>query len=356
MGQARARSRQLPPVVSTVGAFAVLEALPMAVLILDREGKIVHRNPAALALAQAVIGKRGEKILERLRSSVGDVALHEHSFPVLKTVEVQDGERRAEAEFWVNRLDQEGFVASWRDITDEREGRRATEAVALELSAAADSVTAIGDSVALDTGEVSASAASVAAASEQMTASIREIAVSAAAAATETSSAVQAAQNAGQRLAKLADSSTKISTVSKLITGIAEQTNLLALNATIEAARAGMAGKGFAVVATEVKELAGRTAKATSEISDMISAIQDDSGAVDAAIGEIVHLIGNIQQRQTTVAGAVEEQTATAQEISAGVNAVAVSASSSASSAAELRRSAEFLATKSTQLRVAFSR
>jgi Methyl-accepting chemotaxis protein (MCP) signalling domain/PAS domain len=356
MGQARTRSRQLPPVLSTVGAFAALEALPMAVLILDLRGQIVHRNPAALELAQAVTKDRSAKILERLRESVGDVARHEHSFPAFKIVEVQDGGRHAEAEFWVNRLGDEGFIAYWRDITNEWDTRRATETVAEELETSAASFTAIGDTLAHDTGDVSASAGTVAAASEQMSASIREIAVSAAAAATETSAAVEAASIAGQRLAKLADSSIKISAVSNLITGIAEQTNLLALNATIEAARAGIAGKGFAVVATEVKELAGRTAKATGEIGDMISAIQEDSGGVDAAISEIVHLIGSIQQQQTTVAGAVEEQTATAQEISSGVKAVAGSAASSAAAAAELRRSAEFLAGKSTQLRAAFTR
>ncbi|MGA8801721.1 MAG: methyl-accepting chemotaxis protein, partial [Pseudolabrys sp.] len=66
----------------------------------------------------------------------------------------------------------------------------------------------------------------------------------------------------------------RIGDVIKLITDIAEQTNLLALNATIEAARAGDAGRGFAVVASEVKSLAGQTAKATTEISEQIAAIQ----------------------------------------------------------------------------------
>ena len=105
----------------------------------------------------------------------------------------------------------------------------------------------------------------------------------------------------------------------RLIREIAEQTNLLALNATIEAARAGDAGKGFAVVASEVKDLAQETAKATEDIARRIETIQGDTSNAVVAIGEIASVISTINDYQNTIAAAVEEQTATTNEMARGI-------------------------------------
>ncbi len=168
-------------------------------------------------------------------------------------------------------------------------------------------------------GEVSSSVQTVAAGTEEMSASIKEIAQNANEAAQVTSEAVEMAKGANETVVNLGTASSEISDVIKTITSIAEQTNLLALNATIEAARAGEAGKGFAVVANEVKELATQTAKATEDISNKIQAIQGNTKEAVNAIGSITEIITRINDISSTIASAVEEQSATTAEIGRSV-------------------------------------
>ena len=77
-----------------------------------------------------------------------------------------------------------------------------------------------------------------------------------------------------EAMAKIEDSSRKISDIIGVIDEIARQTNLLALNAAVEAARAGEAGRGFAVVASEVRSLAQRASQAAKDIKDLITNTQ----------------------------------------------------------------------------------
>ncbi len=177
--------------------------------------------------------------------------------------------------------------------------------------------------VASSAGQVADRIDAVAAGAQQMDASIGEISRNTAEVAAIAGQAVQIASRTTRTVEELGASSAQIGSVVKVITGIAEQTNLLALNATIEAARAGTAGKGFAVVASEVKDLAQETARATGEIAGQVEAIQ---GAVARAVEEIAQISDVVQQidaYQTTIAGAVEEQSATTAEMAAAVAAAA---------------------------------
>lgn len=167
----------------------------------------------------------------------------------------------------------------------------------------------------------------VAAATEQMSASIKEIASNVANVSKVAEKAVELSTTTDQSMRQLADSSSQIGQVIRVITSIAEQTNLLALNATIEAARAGDAGKGFAVVASEVKELAKETARATETIERMIASIQDDTEHAVEAISEISSTVGEINSIQVSVASAIEQQMSTTQEISRSVQSAAVGCS-----------------------------
>ncbi len=213
-------------------------------------------------------------------------------------------------------------------------------ATTTRIGASAQETSAQAQTVSAAAEQVSRSVETVSAGSEQMGASIREISQNAAEAARVAAEAVTITGTTSATMNKLGDSSSEIGNVIKVITSIAEQTNLLALNATIEAARAGDAGKGFAVVASEVKDLAQETARATEDISQRVEAIQTDTNGAVTAIEEISRVIVRISEFQTTIASAVEEQTATTAEMNRSVAEAATGAGAIAQSITSVAESA----------------
>lgn len=191
--------------------------------------------------------------------------------------------------------------------------------VSESLNRSADETATQAGSVSSAAAEVSAHVASVSSGTEEMGASIREISANASNAARVAGEAVDVVESTDRAVSQLSNSSAEIGDVIKVIEAIAVQTNLLALNATIEAARAGEAGKGFAVVASEVKDLANATAKATEDVGQRIAAIQQDSATAVEAIRQISSTISQINDLQVSIASAVEEQTATTEEIARSV-------------------------------------
>jgi len=239
-----------------------------------------------------------------------------------------------------------------------------------QISASSEVTSGRAGFVSAAAGEVSRSVGTVASSSEQMGASIREISQNANEAARVAADAVRAVADTSATAVRLGESSQQIGEVVKLITSIAEQTNLLALNATIEAARAGAAGKGFAVVAQEVKDLAQETARATEGIARQVEGIQGDTAGIVDAIGRIGAVIEQIDSFQTSIASAVEEQTATTSEmvrsatdaatasgeIAATIEDVSSAATVTTESLTQTRTVVEGLASRAVSLRGAVGR
>jgi len=228
---------------------------------------------------------------------------------------------------------------------------------AQEMNKVAESTSEKAGAAAHATEEASENVNSVATATEELTASVSEIN-------RQVDESERIGRDAKEQAAKtdtivngLSESVGKIGEVVNLITDIAEQTNLLALNATIEAARAGDSGKGFAVVASEVKNLANQTAKATDEIAAQISGVQTETKSAVDAIAGISQVIDKISKISSTIAAALEEQSAATNEISrnvqeaaAGTNEVATNVSDVNEGAVDTGRAANEVLTAATEV------
>ncbi len=148
---------------------------------------------------------------------------------------------------------------------------------------------------------------------------------------------VQNSKHDADQIGSLVERATKIGSIVQTIDEIAAQTNLLALNAAIEAARAGEAGKGFAVVADEVRTLAMRTAKSTTEITGMVQQVQEeaikanasitssvqsmvslaeDASSIETLLNGIIDKVDTVNRQIDQIAIAAEQQTTATSEIS----------------------------------------
>jgi len=210
----------------------------------------------------------------------------------------------------------------------------------------------------------------VAAAAEQSAVAMREAAQTAAGliraiedARTEVEVAAGVATKAGDQAEQAVKVSHALSghveaieSILGLIRDIAGQTNLLALNATIEAARAGDAGRGFAVVAQEVKSLAAQTARATDDITNKITAIQQATKQTVEANGSISATVEEVEASANRIRQAMEVQAQTVTMITAAVDETALAADSMSSTIAAIRSDTEQVAKDIDQVEQGFGR
>ncbi|MBE0505457.1 MAG: MCP four helix bundle domain-containing protein [Marinospirillum sp.] len=184
-------------------------------------------------------------------------------------------------------------------------------------------------------------------------------------------------EEAGRVIDQLSVNSTEIGTVLEVIQTIAEQTNLLALNAAIEAARAGEHGRGFAVVADEVRALASRTQDSTRDIQTRINKMQSSAESAVAAMAKgrakaaesvsqaqragdslavINKSVAAINDMNTQIAGAAEEQSAVADEINRNFSSITEASEQAAAGSDQITGASKELASLAARLQQSVQR
>ncbi len=334
-------------------AFGLLAAIW---IIVSQVRRPLHRLKEGMtALAANDLG-RAIPFTHR-RDEIGEMAAAIAAFQTA-LIEKRDLDAEAQARRDRDRSRAEALAAATRTfeaethraVTDLADSAEAMQAAADTLSGNAGAMAAESAVVAGASQQSAGLVDSIASAAEELSASAREIEARVRHTSAIATSALSDTQGLKETVMSLSQAAEEIGAVVTLIREVAEQTNLLALNATIEAARAGAAGRGFAVVATEVKELAGQTARATGEITHKVHAIQKATGEAVTAIRLITDEVAELSKLTLAMASAVEEQAASTQEMSSNITGVSAAAGETGQLAEMVRRISDKLEAHSAGL------
>ena len=250
-------------------------------------------------------------------------------------------------------------------ITNLNNSIRQTNNVVEQVLPSVEQIRAISQSLAGSAEEQSAAAEEVASSLEETDTQVRANAESANVA-NQLVSQTSNVANAGQEkmktmtraMAGIAEASREIGRIIKVIDEIAFQTNLLALNAAVEAARAGQHGRGFAVVAQEVRNLAGRSAKAARETAELIEdagrRVEEGVGIAretETALGEIVQNVTKVKDLVAEIAAASEDQATGVAQVSNAMVQVNQGAQAGSQQSEELASTADELGQLAERLR-----
>jgi methyl-accepting chemotaxis protein len=346
----RGASDAHPLLADATALRAVLDHAPAPLFLVTEDGEIVHRNAASVHVLTTALAQVGEEGMVDLRQGLKQALTTCPPFPGSTVVDVRSGSRRLLASVQVGRVPG-GYVVTWTNVTARTDRSEVTAQVADEVTTAGARLQELGARLQHAVGTSSAQSDNLADGARELIESIREIASSAAAAASGAEAASAMTSEASHRVDELVTSTARIASIADIIRGIAEQTNLLALNATIEAARAGAAGSGFAVVAGEVKDLSRRTAEATESIRSIVETVREETTTASESMTRIVELITDVASRQTSIAGAVEEQSAVAAAMGTGIDEVARVNADASDAAASTLETAATLAGRAVRLR-----
>lgn len=294
-----------------------------------------------------------------------------------------------------SRRDEIGQLAKWFNIIIQRIHDVILEVheVTSEVDRSANEIAAASEAIAGNMSEQTTQIRSVSEAIDRVTMSTEQVAVSSIEAAEHAAEAGKLASSGGKGVENTVASMTRIRNevgasaasvealgnrgeeigkITVVINDIAGQTNLLALNAAIEAARAGSHGRGFAVVADEVRKLADRTSKATEEIVESISAIQDetnnavicitagtaqvDQGVAQAdemgqSLQQIVGAASHVAEMIESIAAAAREQSESTADVARSIEEIAEAASITADGSSKAQSGAFELARRVQSLR-----